>query len=199
MKLFILLVILSNFLLAQTNLNELKPINLTQVNMQNLGTGTSSLSYSFTVGQDKKIQHAGYFGDGIRPFLETNPKAVAELDKFKTRRIVSVCGYAGVFVFGGIGLAIGLNEGTGEMEYDPRKGKMIEKQEPKPAGLAFIGLSVVSLIVGGYNYFSAADYMINSVRVFNSNLVSDNNSKFKFNVNPVFENGQSLLSLSVTW
>ncbi len=203
MKTLLIILLVANCLFAQMTRDdtstEPQPIILTQVNMQNLGSGTSSISYSFKVGENDKVYHAGYFGDGIRPFIKSNPESVVQLDKFKSKRIISAIGYAGVFVFGGIGIAVGLNNESGEMVYDPRQGKMIEKQEPNPTGLAFVGLAVVSLIVGGYNYFSAADYMINTVKVFNSNLNTNSSSSLNYNIIPKFDKGKSQLCLSIFW
>ncbi len=176
-----------------------QPITLIETQTQNMTTSTSTLSYAFKIGDEKKIRNAGYFGNGIRPFVESNPEALAEWSKFKKKRVVSVIGYTGTFAFMGLGLAIGLNKDTGEQVYDPREGKTINKKSPKPLGLTMIGLSVVSLIVGGYNYFSAGNHMIESVQIYNSNLTSDNSSKIEYKLLPEIRSDKALISLHISW
>ena len=147
------------------------PISLNEVVVTRYSTqaAPSSVSYSFRVGDGPETS-AGYFGNGLRPAVASNPEAAAELGRFRSRRVQSVVGYG--VVFGGVAtsLAMGINEPTGERVYDPRTGETVDKNRINTAALVPLGVAVVGLIYGGANYSASGRHISRAVALYNDGL-----------------------------
>jgi hypothetical protein len=157
----------------------------------------TSLIYRFKVG-DGDIHGAGYFGNGLRKYINSNPQAIQEMDKFKSKRVMSVVGYGGMVVFIDIGAAIGLNEDTGERVYNPRKDEYINKKKGKPEGLTFMGLAMFSLIMGGANYFGASKHLINAVEIYNEKQ-DEKSPRLNFKLTPEINRRDTRMRFCVRW
>lgn len=161
-------------------------------------SGGSFPSYSFKIGEDGRIQEVGFSGGALRPYLEGNPDAIAELDIFKKRRNNMMLGI-GIFVGGGIYLAInGVTEGTGEFTFDPRENKQVEKQQITTNGVVGIGIMITGLIVTAANGIGATKHIERAVEIFNSDL-APKTTAYKIQLKPKLDQTMLGGGLSITW
>ena len=133
-------------------------------------SGGTSVSYSFRVG-DGPEQSAGFTGAGLRPALASNPEALAELGRFRSKRVRSTIG-ASVLVGGVVtALIIGINDPTGERVFDPRTGQTVDKTTPNAVAFVPIGIGIVGLFYAGANYTGASRHIERAVTIYNDGVV----------------------------
>jgi len=165
-----------------------KVIFLKQTNWVSVASGaTTNVNYSFKVGEKGEEVSAGFLGGGLRPFLSSNPRALAELDKFSSKRSTSMVGYTGVFAGLGVAMAIGLN-----------KTKDNGDKTINPPALIGIGMMITGLIVGGSNYFGASQYMYNAIDIYNSDLINGK-GQFGCTLYPSIINKGGTMNAAVSW
>lgn len=159
---------------------------------------TSSVSYFFRVGEYEKEESAGYFGDGLLPYLKNCPEALVELKKFHDHRTMSVFGYATVFGSVLFVTAIGPNK-TSKDTYTDLDGNEKHKKVPKPEALVAAGVGVIGLIVGGYNYFAGTENIKNAVSLYNKKVRANYSEIKSLYVLPVVIGKNIGLGLNVSW
>jgi hypothetical protein len=150
-----------------------------------MNSGVSFPSYSFRVGREGSFQGVGFNGSKLRPYLSGNPKALAELDKFRSKRNFMITG-VGLLIGGGIYVASnGVTEGTGSYTRDYQGGTLdpVEKQEITSSGIFGISLIVGGLIITAVNGIGATKHVVNAVELYNSNI-SKTNSSINLNISP---------------
>lgn len=126
----------------------------------------TSVSYSFRVGGGPE-RSAGFTGSGLRSALASNPEALAELARFRSKRVQSVIGGA-VLAAGVAGtFAVGINKSTGERVFDPRTGRNEERSEINPVGFIPLGIGVAGLIYSGANYTGSGRHIQRAVAIYN--------------------------------
>lgn len=147
-------------------------------------SGGTFPSYSFRIGEDGKSNSVGFTGSALRPYLEGNPEALAELDRFKKKRNGMLTGI-GIFVAGGALTAIiGVNEGTGEFTRDFQTGEMVEKQKIKPGGILGIGVMLTGIIVTGVNGSGATKHVVKAVEIYNEGISPTSTSLLNIKIAP---------------
>lgn len=150
-----------------------------------MNSGGSFPSYSFRVGREGSFQGVGLNGSKLRPYLLGDSEALAELDKFRSKRNWMVGGI-GILLAGGIYIAsVGLTEGTGSYTRDYQGGTLdpVEKQEITSSGIFGIGVMVGGLIITAVNGIGATKHVVNAVELYNSNI-SKTNSSLNLNISP---------------
>lgn len=137
-----------------------------------MNSGGSFPSYSFRVGRDGIYKGVGFNGSNLRPHLIGDSEAIAELDKFRSKRNWMIGGI-GILLAGGIYIAsVGVTEGTGSYTRDYQGGtlKPVEKQKITTEGIFGISLMVGGLIITAVNGIGATKHVVNAVELYNSNI-----------------------------
>ena len=113
---------------------------------------------------------SGYTGGGIRASLADNPEATAELNRFRSKRVQSIVG-ASILGAGVVtGVAMGINEPTGERVFDPRTGRTVNKTTINTTALIPVGIGVLGLIYGGVQYSTSHPHLFNAVAIYNDGI-----------------------------
>ena len=129
----------------------------------------TSVRYSYRVG-DGPERSAGFTGAGLRPALASNPEALAELDRFRSKRVQSVVG--GTVLVAGVAtsVALGINKPTGETVFDPRTGRNEPRSQINAAALVPLGVGVVGLIYAGATYAGSGRHIQRAVTIYNDGV-----------------------------
>lgn len=163
----------------------------------NAGSGTTTnISYDFKVDEGN-YQSSGYLGEGLRPYLKSNPGALKELDEFHSHRVRSLLGYGACL--GGTILCVtaGMDDKAGT-NYDPYTGTTSNSGKViNTTGIVFLVAAVAGLIYGGWNYFAASSHIYNAVDIYNHGGLSEiDNSKGKYSFNLGFIENKLRMQLS---
>ncbi len=162
-------------------------------------SGGSFPSYYFRIGEDGKSTSVGFTGSALRPYLEGNPEALTELDRFKKKRNGMLTG-VGIFVAGGALTAIiGVNEGTGEFTRDFQTGEMVEKQKIKPGGIIGIGVMLTGIIVAGVNGNGATKHVVKAVEIYNEEISPTSTSSLSIKIAPKINTSMIGAGFKLSW
>lgn len=161
-----------------------------------VGSGTTTnLSYDFKV-DDGKFKSTGYFGDGLRSYIISNPGAIMELDAFRSHRVCSLIGYGACLGGTLLALSVGMDDKPGS-SYDPYTGNTSNSTKViNTTGIVFLVAAVAGLIYGGWNYFAASEHIYNAVDVYNRGRLSNiDDSKGKYSIDLGFSENKFCLQI----
>ncbi len=129
----------------------------------------SNFSYRFTVGDSKPID-AGYSGENISLYLQSDPEASKILAEFTSKRkklIYGTIGFLGAIVIATIN---GFTEDESQTSFNPQSGKLEETKKVKTSSAVIAGVGFVAGCYGWYNYSNSPEYIFKAVDLYNNNL-----------------------------
>lgn len=156
--------------------------------------GTNSRSYFVVNDKEYKID---FFGNNLRPFVENNPSALAELDKMKSKRTVSVVGGVVTVIGLGVALANGPTKPTGETTFNPGTGGVQDKEELTSGGAVGLGIMAFGVILALTTGPSAGKHADKAIKIHNETLMAS--KQVSYRVLPLINSDQIGLGFRISF